>query len=219
MPRHFETDLQRLQDRLLEMGRLVTRAISLSVQALQRTSTASAMEVIDDIEPRVNDLHREIDQSALDLVALQQPLAVDLRFITAVTRISNDLERMSDRAVNIGHRAISILGQPAQKTVVEIPKMAEVTKGMVADALRAFERRDELLAREILSRDDTVDQYRDVVFQELITEVTNEKRFVQQALDLILVSRNLERIADHATNIAENVIFVVAGKDVRHRAE
>ena len=200
------------------MGGLVKRAIHLSVEALAHKSRAAAMEVIDDIEPRVNDLHREIDELAFDLIASQQPVAIDLRFITAVTRINNDLERMCDRAENIGHRVISILEQPDPKPVAEIPKMAELTEVMVHDALDAFRRRDDQLAREILGRDEQVDQYRDIVYQELITEVTKESLFVQQALDLILVSRNLERIADHATNIAENVVFVVLGKDIRHHA-
>jgi phosphate transport system protein len=218
LPRHFETELQNLQERVLEMGGLVQRAIHLSVEALENKNRDAAMEVIDQIEHKVNELHREIDQRALDLVALQQPLAIDLRFITAVTRINSDLERMSDRAVNIAHRAISVLGLPDGKPIVQIPKMAEVTESMVGDALDAFQRRDERMAREILRRDDEVDEYRDVVFQELIDEVTNDKRFVQQALDLILASRNLERIADHATNIAENVVFMVVGEDIRHHA-
>jgi phosphate transport system protein len=121
--------------------------------------------------------------------------------------------------VNIGRRAISIHGQPESEPLAEIPKMAKLTEVMVHDALDAFRRRDAQLAREILGRDEEVDQYRDTVFQELITEVTNESRFVQQALDLILVCRNFERIADHATNIAENVVFMVLGKDIRHHAK
>ena len=200
------------------MGGLVQRAIHLSVEALQQKSKNSAIEVIEHIERQVNELHREIDQLALDLVALHQPLAIDLRFITAATRINGDLERMCDKAVNIAHRAISILDGPDAGSVIEIPKMAEITESMVAGALDAFRRRDQKLAREIVGRDDEVDQYRNVVFQELIDEVTKEKRFVQQALDLILASRNLERIADHATNIAENVVFMVAGNDIRHHA-
>jgi phosphate transport system protein len=219
LKRHFETDLQHLEERLLEMGGLVERAIHQSIEALHEEGMDAAMEVIDDIEPRVNDLHREIDELAFNLIALQQPLAVDLRFITAVTRINNDLERMCDRAVNIGRRAISIHGQPESEPLAEIPKMAKLTEVMVHDALDAFRRRDAQLAREILGRDEEVDQYRDTVFQELITEVTNESRFVQQALDLILVCRNFERIADHATNIAENVVFMVLGKDIRHHAK
>jgi phosphate transport system protein len=225
MQRHFEIELEHLQLRLLDMGGLVQRAIHLSVEALQSrngsmamdAATEAATEVIDRIEPRVNELHREIDQRALDLLALQQVLAVDLRFVTSATRIGNDLERMSDRAVNIANRAISILSYPNPKSMFQIPRMAEIAESMLRDSMDALARRDEQLAREILRRDDEVDQYRDRVFQELVDEVTSETRFIQQALDLILISRNLERIADHATNIAETVVFMVMGEDIRHR--
>jgi phosphate transport system protein len=221
MQRHFEIELEELRGRVLEMGRLVQRAIHLSVESLQGQNVGAAAEatneVIEKIEPRVNELHREIDRRALDLIALQQVMAVDLRFVTAATRTGSDLERMSDRAVNIARRTISILTNPNPKSVIHIPKMAETVEGMVRDSIGAFERRDQVLARTILHRDHEVDEYRDIVFQELVDEVTTETRFIQQALDLILISRNLERIADHATNIAENVVFMVVGEDIRHR--
>jgi phosphate transport system protein len=227
MERHFEVELKSLQEEILEMGALVQRGVELSVEAFQGGKVSEAAggtteaiaEVIDRIEPRVNELHRQIDQRAFDLLALQQLVAVDLRFVTSATRIAHDLERMSDRAENIANRVISILSQPNAKSMFEIPRMAEAVQAMLRDVMDAFARRDERLAREILRRDDEVDQYRDVVFQELIDEVKNETRFIQQALDLILVSRNLERIADHATNIAENVVFMVLGEDIRHRAK
>lgn len=217
MQRHFEVELEHLQERILEMGSLVQQAVHGGMKTLLARDEQAAIEVIERIEPRVNELHREIDQRAMDLLALQQVVAVDLRFVTSAIRIGNDLERMSDRAVNIAHRAISIISQPFTKSLMEIPRMAEAAEAMVRDSLDAFARRDDRLAREILLRDDEVDQYRDVVFQELIDEVSNETRFIQQALDLILISRNLERIADHATNIAENVVFIVLGEDIRHR--
>jgi phosphate transport system protein len=214
-------ELAELRGRVLEMGVLVQRAIQFSVESLQGTNLAAAAdattEVIERIEPRVNELHREIDQRALDLIALQQVLAVDLRLVTAATRIGSDLERMSDRAVNIARRVISILTNPNPKSMVYIPRMAETVQAMVCDSLGAFEKRDVALARSILDRDHEVDEYRDIVYQELVDEVTAETRFIQQALDLILISRNLERIADHATNIAESVVFIVAGEDIRHR--
>lgn len=216
MQRHFEVELEQLQERILEMGGLVQDAVHLSVEALVGRKDSPAIDVIERIEPRVNELHREIDRRALDLLALQHVLAVDLRFVTSATRIGNDLERMSDRAVNIANRAIS-LSNTNSKPVVQIPRMAEAAESMLRDAMDAFARRDAQLAREILRRDEEVDQYRDVVFQELIDDVSNETRVVQQALDLILISRNLERIADHATNIAENVVFMVLGEDIRHR--
>jgi len=221
MQRHFEVELTELRGRVLEMGSLVQRAIQLSVEPLHGTNVTNAAdatsEVIDRIEPRVNELHREIDQRALDLIALQQVMAVDLRFVTAATRIGSDLERMSDRAVNIARRVISILMNPNPKSMVHIPRMAETVQAMVRDSLAAFESRDMTLARSILERDLEVDEYRDIVYQELVDEVTSETRFIQQALDLILISRNLERIADHSTNIAESVVFIVAGEDIRHR--
>jgi phosphate transport system protein len=220
MQRHFEIELAALRDRVLEMGFLVQRAIQFSVESLQGNVSAAAdatTEVIERIEPRVNELHREIDRRALDLIALQQVMAVDLRFVTAATRIGSDLERMSDRAVNIARRVISILTNPNPKSLVHIPRMGETVQAMVRDSISAFENRDVALARSILERDLKVDEYRDIVYQELVDEVTAETRFIQQALDLILISRNLERIADHATNIAESVVFIVAGEDIRHR--
>ena len=221
MQRHFEIELAELRARVLEMGALVQKAIQFSVESLQGTSVTAAAdattEVIERIEPKVNELHREIDRRALDLIALQQVMAVDLRFVTAATRIGSDLERMSDRAVNIARRVISILTNPNPKSMVHIPRMAETVQAMVRDCLAAFENRDMTLARSIFERDLKVDEYRDIVYQELVDEVTAETRFIQQALDLILSSRNLERIADHATNIAESVVFIVAGEDIRHR--
>jgi phosphate transport system protein len=221
MQRHFEIELEELRGRVLEMGGLVKRALHLSIEALQGLNAGVAAqvsdEVIEGIEPRVNELHREIDQRALDLHALQQVMAVDLRFVTAATRIGSDLERMSDRSVNIARRAISILTNPNPRSLIEIPRMAETVESMVRDSVAAFEYRDEKLARSILQRDHVVDEYRDVVFQELVDGVSSETGFMQQALDLILISRNLERIADHATNIAESVVFMVLGEDIRHR--
>jgi phosphate transport system protein len=221
MQRHFEIELAELRARVLEMGFLVQRAIHLSVESLLDKNIDAAAEatneVIEQIEPRVDELHRDIDQRAFDLIALQQVMAVDLRFVTAATRIGSDLERMSDRAVNIARRVVSILTNPNPKSVVHIPRMAETVQAMVRDSIGAFENRDEVLARLILDQDRKVDEYRDIVYQELVDEVTTETRFIQQALDLILISRNLERIADHATNIAENVVFMVLGKDIRHR--
>jgi phosphate transport system protein len=221
MQRHFEIELAELRDRVLEMGTLVQKAIKISVESLHASNVAAVgeatTEVIDHIEPRVNELHRDIDRRALDLIALQQVMAVDLRFVTAATRIGSDLERMSDRSVSISRHVVSILSNPTPKPMVHIPRMADTVQSMVRDAITAFEKRDMALARTIFERDVKVDEYRDIVYQELVDEVTAETRFIQQALDLILISRNLERIADHATNIAESVVFIVAGEDIRHR--
>jgi len=134
-------------------------------------------------------------------------------------KINSDLERMGDLAVNIAERALSILSHPLLKVLVDIPRMAEITEGMVKDSLDAFVRRDSDLARQVVLRDDEVDQFRDKVFGELIAAMIKVPRCIQEALDLILVSRNLERVADHATNIAEDVIYMVMGRDIRHHAE
>ncbi len=221
MQRHFEIELGELRKRVLTMGELVQRALYLSLGFLKGWNISecaeAANEVIERIEPQVNELHRDIDQSAFDLIALRQVLAADLRFVTAATRIASDLERMSDRSVNIARRAASVLTFENRKSVIQIPRMADAVEMMVRDSLAAFERREEALARSVLNRDMEVDGYRDEVFQELVDDAAADSRFVQQALDLILVARNLERIADHATNIAESVVFMVLGEDIRHR--
>ena len=225
MQRHFEIELEQLQVRIIEMGALVQQAIHLSVDVFQSGNALltgeeaihSAKEVINRIEPQVNELQRQIDKNALDLLALQHVVASDLRFVTTATRIGNDLESMSDRAVNIAHRAISILASRNPNSVAQIPAMAQAVEAMVRDAMDSFVRRDEPLALLILKREKEIHRYRDQVFQELTSGVTSETQAIQHSLDLILISRNLERITDHATSIAENVVFMVRGEDIRHR--
>jgi phosphate transport system protein len=219
MHRHFEKELEELRERMLFMGSLVERAVHLSIQGLNSRNEAQAHQVIAEIEPQINDLHLELDDRALRLLALQQPMAIDLRLITATMKINSDLERMGDQAVNIAQRALSILAQPEMKPLIDIPRMAEIAERMVKDSLDAFVRQDTQLARDVVLRDDEADRYRDLVFRELIAQMIKDPRCIQQALDLILVSRSLERIADHATNIAEDVIYLVLGRDIRHHAE
>jgi phosphate transport system protein len=219
MHRHFEIELEQLKERLLFMGSLVEKAIHLSLEALNNRSEPLADQVIVELEPQINDLQLELDDRALRLLALQQPMAVDLRLIAATMKMNSDLERMGDQAVNIAQRAQSVITQPQMTPLIDIPRMAEIAEGMVKDSLDAFTRRDTQLARAVVLRDDEADQYRDRVFRELIAEMIKEPRSIQQALDLILVSRSLERIADHATNIAEDVIYMVLGRDIRHHAE
>ncbi len=219
MHRHFEDQLEELKERMLFMSSLVEKAIHTSLEGLNNRNENLATQVLVDMEPQINELHLELDDRALQLLALQQPMAVDLRFITATMKINSDLERMGDQAVNIAQRALSIVAQPALKPLIDIPRMADIAKGMVRDALDAFVRRDTDLARQVVLRDDEVDSYRDLIFRELIAHMIRDPRHILQALDLILVSRNLERIADHATNIAEDVIYMVLGRDIRHHAE
>jgi phosphate transport system protein len=167
----------------------------------------------------VNDLQIEIDDRCLKLLALQQPMATDLRLITAAMKINSDLERIGDQAVNIAENAARVLAHPPLKPLLDLPRMAEIAERMTRDSLDAFVRRDPDLARDILARDDEVDQLKDQVFRVLLTYMMADPATIERALGLILVSRNLERIADHATNIAEDVIFLVEAKDVRHHHE
>jgi len=167
----------------------------------------------------VNELQIEIDDRCLKLIALQQPMASDLRLITAAMKINADLERIGDQAVNIAETALRLLPQPPLKPLIDIPRMAENAEAMTRDALDAFVRKDAALARRVLARDDEVDQLKDQVFRVLLTYMMADPGTIERALGLILISRNLERIADHATNIAEDVIFLVEAKDVRHHHE
>ncbi|MGH9583435.1 MAG: phosphate signaling complex protein PhoU, partial [Bryobacteraceae bacterium] len=170
-------------------------------------------------EPRINRLEIAIDELATRLLALQQPIASDLRFITAAIKINTDLERMGDLAVNIAQRALVLIEKPAVNTFADIPKMAELAQEMVRKCLDAFVRRDPDLAREVLLSDDKVDRLRTAVQDEMIEHMQKEPAAVADGVGLILISRHLERIADHATNIAEDTLFLVKGVDVRHRAE
>ena len=219
MHRHFEDQLDELKERMLFMSSLVEKAIRMSLDGLNHRDEGQATRVIVEMEPQINELHLELDDRALQLLALQQPMAVDLRFIAGTMKINSDLERMGDQAVNIAQRALSLISQPALQPLIDIPGMASMAEKMVKDALDAFMRRDTDLAREVVLRDDEVDSFRDLIFRELIAQMIKDPRHILQALDLILVSRNLERIADHATNIAEDVIYMVLGRDIRHHAE
>jgi len=216
--RHFIEELEDLQGRLLEMGTLVESAIHNSVRALTERSEALAQQVLGN-EDRINHLEIEIDDLAVRLLALQQPMAKDLRFLTAAIKINTDLERMGDLAVNIVERAIALMGRPPVTPMIDIPQLARTTESMVRKSLDAFVKREPELARSVLQSDDTVDRLRDSIHSELISFMQEDPESIPQALDLILVARHLERIADHATNIAEDTLFLVKGVDVRHHME
>jgi phosphate transport system protein len=216
--RHFIEELEELQGRLLEMGTLVESAIHTSILALTERSEAQAQQVLGN-EDRINHLEIEIDELAVRLLALQQPMARDLRFLTAAIKINTDLERMGDLAVNIVERAIALMNRPPVRPLVDIPQMARTVESMVRKSLDAFVKREPELARSVLTSDDTVDRLRDSIHSELISFMQEDPDAIPQALDLILVARHLERIADHATNIAEDTLFLVKGVDVRHHLE
>jgi phosphate transport system protein len=215
---HYGEELAALKNRLLRMGGIVEQRVSQAVLALMERRAELADAVIEG-DREVNSLQIEIDDRCLKLLALQQPMASDLRLITAAMKINADLERIGDQAVNIAENANQLLGQPPLKPLLDLPRMAEIAQQMTRDSLDAFVRRDSVLARKVLERDDEVDQLKDQNFRVLLTYMMADPGTIERALGLILVSRNLERIADHATNIAEDVIFLVEAKDVRHHHE
>jgi phosphate transport system protein len=218
MQRHFETELKNLKEQLLAMGGHVELAVEAATQSLIQRKPEGLREV-HDLEAKINREHIEVDESCLQLLARQSPLAADLRLVIAVMKISTDLERMGDQAVNIAYNAKDYLEGEPIKDLVDIPIMSNEVRLMVRDALDAFVRQDGKLAREVLRRDDTVDRLKDKVFQDLIGYMSKHPANVERALDLILIARNLERLGDHATNIAEDVIFAATGHDVRHGSD
>ena len=212
---HFESEMQSLKSQLLTMGGLVENRIHRAVDSLIHRKEVEAQKVIEsDVE--INDLQIEVDERCLKLLATQTPVAGDLRFIAAAMKINSDLERMGDQAVNIAENTMKCLDKPPLKPFIDLPRMAALAQEMTRDALDAFVRRDAELARDVLRRDDEVDDLKDQVFRELLTYMMADPGTIERALSLILISRNLERVADHATNIAEDVIFLVEAKDVRH---
>ena len=200
------------------MSGLVEDSVYRSVLSLAEKDPQQAQRVLDN-EGRINRMEIEIDSLATQLLALQQPMAADMRFITAALKINSDLERMGDLAVNIVERSLYLMNEPLIKPLVDIPQMAAMVQSMIRKSLDAFVRKDPELARSVLPSDDEVDAVRDAVYEELISYMEKDPKYVRQGVNLIFVARNLERLADHATNIAEDVLFLVQGVDVRHHAE
>ena len=213
--RHFQEELGVLQERLLVMGGFAEERVREAVQALATRDAALADRVLAGDEP-INDLHIEIDDRCFKLLALHQPVAADLRAVVATVKINTDLERVGDLAVNIAEAAKRYLLHPPVKPLIDIPRMGGIAQHMLRDALDAFVRRDTALAETVLAADDELDALKSQIFRELLTYMMQDPHTIEPALDLILVSRHLERIGDHATNIAEDVIFLVSAKDVRH---
>lgn len=218
MERHIDVELARLKDELVRMASLAEAAIGAAVKALVSRDAAMAQRVIAS-DNAINSLEMEIDEICLRIMALYQPEAKDLRFIAMALKINNDLERMGDQAVNIAERTIELLKEPLLKPLMDIPRMAELAQGMVKDSLDAFVQQDVARARAVCERDDEVDRYDDQMFRELLTYMIQDPKAITRAVNLILVSRHLERIADHATNIAEDVIYLVQGKNIKHHAQ
>ncbi len=218
METRFQQELNQLKEHLLRMAGLAERAISNAIEALVKRDTALAEKTIHEDE-QINQMELLIDEWCLRLLALHQPMAADLRFITSAMRINTELERIGDQAVNVAERVISLNKEPQLKPYIDIPRMAEITKSMVKDVLDAFVRGDASLARSVCERDDQVDGLNDQVFRELLTYMMADPQTIMRAVHLIIVSRCLERIADHTTNIAEGVIFMVKALVIKHHAD
>src|SRR6476660_7761988 len=213
--RHFEEELEQLKARLLEMGGLAEEQVRLAVKGLVDRDDDLIERVLVSDEP-LNALHIEIDSRCVRLLALYQPMAVDLRAIVAAVKINTDLERVGDLAVNIAEAAQRYVTHPPVKKLIDIPTMGAIAQAMLRDALDAYVRRDTALAHAVLNADDQLDALKTQVFRDLLTYMLKDPATVEPALDLIRISRRLERIGDHATNIAEDVIFMVSAQDVRH---
>ncbi len=215
MERHFDEALNHLKEKLLRMSGLVEESISTSIKALIDRNSELAYKVIksDDV---INMLEIEIDDLCLKLLALYQPTAGDLRFITSTLKINNDLERIGDLAVNIGQRTLDLIKVPPLKLRIDIPKMAEAAQGMLRDSLNAFVTKDSKLAYEVCKRDDEVDDLDHEIFMELLACKVEDQSSVERIIDLVLVAKNLERVADHSTNICEDIIYMVDGKVIKH---
>ena len=211
----FDVDLQELTRKVSEMGGLAEERVRAAVQSIVQRDTQVIDRVMRGDEP-INALHIEIDDRCFRLLALHQPMATDLRSIVAAVKINTDLERVGDLAVNIAEAARRYVAHPPVKQLIDIQEMGEIAQGMLRDALDAYVRRDTDLAQRVLDEDDKLDSLKTHVFRELLNIMLNDTATVEPSIDLILVSRHLERIGDHATNIAEDVIFMVSALDVRH---
>jgi phosphate transport system protein len=218
MERHFHEALNQVKQKTLRMGSLVEDMVERAVTSLVDRDSHLAEETIA-FDTKVDYLEVEIDGDCLRLLALHQPAAGDLRFITTAMKIIADLERMADQAVNISQRAIELNEEPQLKPYIDIPIMSQLSQKMLRDSLDAFVRKDVGLARQVIETDDKVDALKNQVFRELLTFMMEDPRTIPRAIRLILVSRYLERIADHATNIAEMVVFLVEAKNIRHASQ
>jgi phosphate transport system protein len=216
--RHFEQELELLTSRLLAMSALVESAVYQSITAVVQKDRKLAEEVLQN-EARVNRMQIEIDEHAISLLALHQPMASDLRLITSAIKINTDLERMGDLAVNIAERTLSLMDEEVVPLLIDIPHIAALVQNMLRKSLDAFIAKDAALAQGVLASDDAVDALRTAFFHELISFMQREPNHIPQGMNLLSIVRNLERVADHATNIAEDVLFYVKGIDVRHHTE
>ena len=213
--RRYDQELEQLRERILAMGGNLVGMIKETMRGLIERDSAAAQRMIE-YDHEINRQEVMIDELSLNIIALRQPAARDLRFITLALKVSTDLERIGDLCVNIAERTLELNEEPQLKPYIDLPKMAEAAEGMIVDALEAFLRGDAELAAEVTRRDDYMDQLNVQIFRELLTFMMEDPKTITRATRLIFIGKSLERIADHATNIGEMVIFMVKGKDIRH---
>ena len=218
MERFFEEELKELKEKILYMSDIAGTMIDVAVSSLNKKGS-DFLDSINEKEKEVNKLHVDIDEICLNIIALRQPIAIDLRFIMAAVKINSDLERIGDQAVNIAETSLKLHELSGMKSMQDVDEMADISQKMLHDSLKAFINRDVELAKSVLLTDDKVDDLKTKVFNDSKKIMKNDNSMVYSSLDFILIARNLERIADHATNIAEDVIFMVLGKDIRHHLE
>ena len=216
MPRiHYQQQLAELKDKLLAMAALAQQTLDCAMDGYLKADLV-LLHHVQENETAINAAERSVDEMAYDLMAMEQPMAVDLRFLLAVIKINGDLERIGDQSVNIAERAADLLSRPAVELPIDMRQMGELTEKMIRFALQSLLDGDAIMAKSVLSMDDDVDQMNRDIHKAMIAAIQQHPEWTGQALSTIIISRNLERIADHATNIAEDVIFWVHGADVRH---
>ena len=213
--RHFDREIERLKELLLRMGAMVEDQINESIRALLERDTAVAQRVID-ADSEVDQMELEIDQHTIELIAMMQPAAVDLRFVAAAMKITPELERIADLAVDVCERAIELNREPPLKPLIDIPRLARMAQDMVRQSLDAFVRRDTVLARQVIARDDEVDLLTEQSFRELLTYMLEDSRNISRAIRLTFIGKYFERMADGATNICEMVVYLAEGKVIKH---
>ena len=215
MERQIDSDIRELKELILTMGGCVEKAIEEATQALILREPKRFALVFEQ-EAKINELHIRVDDTCVRIIAKQGPLAADLRWVIASIKINTDLERMGDQAVNIAHNGARYLTEPPLKPLIDLPRMAQQVREMVRGCLDAFVRKDLALAEQVISKDDVVDGYKNEIFDVLRNYMIKDPLSVERALNLILIARNLERLGDHSTNIAEDVIYALTGRDIRH---
>ena len=216
--RHFDRDIEHLKELVLRMGAMVEDSINESIRALLERDSAIAESVIT-ADDAIDEMELEIDQHTIELIAKMQPAAIDLRFVAAAMKITPELERIADLAVDVCERAIELNREPPLKPLIDIPRLARMSQDMVRQALDAFVRRDPFLAREVIARDDEVDRITEQSFRELLTYMLEDSRNISRAIRLTFIGKYFERIADSATNICEMVVYLAEGKVIKHSNE